>query len=53
MITKILLHIYAVAALSLVGLFVYDDLGYKHAMFGIAKAQAIAIISMFQHLIGT
>lgn len=52
MISKILFHIYAVVALSLFGLFIYNDVSYKLAMFGVGKAQALAIIALAQRLLG-
>ena len=52
MITKILFHLYALAALSLIGLFVYDSIGYNHVMFNIARAQALAIVTLAQRLLG-
>lgn len=52
MISKILFHLYAIAALSLFGFFIYNDIAYKIAMFGLGKAQAIAIITLAQRLLG-
>jgi len=52
MISKILFHLYAIAALSLFGLFVYDEIAYNHVMFEIAKAQASALIVLVQKFVG-
>lgn len=52
MINKLLMHGYALIGLSLLAMFVYDDIAYKHAMFKVANAQAAAIVMLYQKMTG-
>lgn len=53
MISKILFHIYALYVIAVLTFLGLENIGFHQAMFKTAQAQAIAIVMLYQRMVGT